>query len=100
MTSSQPPQGPEGFGQPTPGQQPGFGQPPAGSSPYGQPQPQQPAYGQQPPAAQPYGQPQQGFGQQPTFAGQSRGSGSVDLKKVSLFDWLLLGGWVLFTRPA
>lgn len=99
MTSSQPPQQPGGPGQPAPGQQPGYGQQPAGASPYGQPQqPQQPAYGQQPPAAQPYGQPQQpGYGQQPTFAGHGGGSGSVDLSKVKLFDWLLVGLWVLFT---
>lgn len=99
MTSSQPPQQPGGFGQPSPGQQPGYGQQPAGSSPYGQPQqPPQPAYGQQPPAAPQYGQPQQpAYGQQPTFAGQGGGSGSFDPKKVSLFEWLLGGLWLLFT---
>jgi hypothetical protein len=95
MTSSQPPQQPGGFGQPAPGQQPGYGQQPAGSSPYGQPQ--QPAYGQQPPAAQQYGQPQQpGYGQPPTF-GQGGAPASSGASKVSLFDWLLVGGAVLFT---
>ncbi|RBY89909.1 hypothetical protein [Blastococcus sp. TF02A-26] len=95
MTSSQPPQQPGGFGQPAPGQQPGYGQQPAGSSPYGQPQ-QQPAYGQQPPAPHQYGQPQHGYGQQPAFGG-SQGGSSVDMKRVHLFDWLMVGGWALLT---
>lgn len=114
MTASQPPQPPQGGGQPPEqGQQPGYppqGQPqgypqqgpPQGPPPgYGQPGPppgygQQQGYGQQGPPPG-YGQ-QQGYGQPNPYA-QPAGTGagfSFDLKKLKMADYVIAGGTIVF----
>ena len=100
----QPPYGQDpGHGQQPPyGQQPGYGQPPYGQQPY----PQQPGYGQPPPYGQPpYGQ-QAGYGQ--PYGQQSYGQGAsgrpagsrtsvgFDLKRLTMADFVIAGGTLLF----
>jgi hypothetical protein len=113
MTASQPPQPPDGG---SPGQVPG---PPPGSPPgpppgwapppqqgYGAPPPPQ-GWGQQPPqgygAQQPHQQPPPGWAPQgqPPYGGaphgpQSGGGISVDLKRLRMADWVVVGGTLLF----
>lgn len=80
MTSSQPPQPPQGGQPPQYGQQPGYGQPGPG---YGQQPPPPPA----PPGANPYAAP--------------AGSGvSFDLKKLRMADYVVVAGAVLYLIAA
>jgi hypothetical protein len=110
---AQPPYGQAPYGQPPYGPPPGYGWPPghgqvpSGQPPYGQPygQPQygQPQYGPPPGYGQPPGYgPPPGYGQPyggPLPYGPHAGAGtgiSSDLKKLSLADYAVAGGTLIF----
>lgn len=69
----------------------GYPPPPAAAGGY-----QPPAGGYPPPPAGPQGYPPQGYPQQPGYPPPPRPAGGFDPSKVSISDWIVLGGGVLY----